>query len=85
MKGKGEWDESGWLLIKCSNVGLNDNVNLHSLIRDNATNEIEKVEDSVYKVLEILNDALSDLEVTYFELTNNSLIITTTSYQSFNK
>ena len=31
------------LLIKCSNVGLNDNVNLYALIIDSATNEIEKI------------------------------------------
>ena len=74
------------LLIKCSNVELNDNVNLYALIRDSATNEIEKIEDSVYTVLDILNDErLSNLKVTCFELINNSLIITTTLYQSFNK
>jgi hypothetical protein len=74
------------LLIKCSNVGLNDNVNLYTIIIDSATNEIEKIEDSVYTVLDILNDdGLSNLEVRNFELTNNSLIITITLYQSFNK
>lgn len=74
------------LLIKCSNVRLNDNVNLYALIIDSATNEIEKIEDSVYTVLDILNDdGLNNLEVAFFELTNNSLIITTTLYQSFNK
>lgn len=74
------------LIIKCSNIVLNDNVTIHALIRDNATNEIEKIEDSVYTVLDILNDeALSNLEVTCFELINNSVIIVTTLYQSFNK
>lgn len=74
------------LLIKCSNVGLNDNVKVYALIIDSATNEIEKIEDSVYTVLDILNDdGLTNLEVTNFELTNNSLIIITTLYQSFNK
>lgn len=73
------------LIIKCSNIRLEDNIIIHALIKDNATDEIEKIENSTYTALEILNsDLLSNIEVANFELMNNSFMITTILYQTFN-